>query len=289
MANDAKFTITRRDEIRDGYATIAQGGCCGPQGATSGCCGPALVPDALAKDIGYADGDLASVPDGANLGLSCGNPTAIAELQPGEVVVDLGSGAGFDCFIAGPKVGATGRVIGVDMTHEMLAKARENTAAYRERSGLDNVEFRLGEIEHLPLADASVDVILSNCVLNLSTDKAQVWSEIARVLKPGGRVMASDMALFQELPPAVAESVTSWVGCVGGSITIDAYREQIEVSGLTVETLDPKPEYVATLTAGGDPFYAMVQDGLGEGETPDQYITSIDVLARRPAAVRSCC
>ena len=221
MSDTPAYTITRRDEIRGGYATIAQGGSCFPQGgATAGCCGPAMVPDALAKDIGYGDGDLDAVPEGANLGLSCGNPTAISELQPGEVVVDLGSGAGFDRFIAGPKVGETGRVIGIDMTHEMLGKARENIAAYRERSGLDNVEFRLGEIEYLPLADNSVDVILSNCVLNLSTDKAQVWREIARVLKPGGRVMASDMALFKPLPTAVAESVISWVGCVGGAIEL---------------------------------------------------------------------
>ena len=139
------------------------------------------------------------------MGLSCGNPNALAALQPGEVVLDLGAGGGFDVFIVGKKVGATGRAIGVDMTAEMLGKARKNIASYRKQTGLDNVEFRLGEIEHLPVADASVDAIISNCVINLSPDKPQVWREIARVLKPGGRVAVSDLALLKPLPPAVAE------------------------------------------------------------------------------------
>ena len=179
-----------REQVRAGYARIARGeqqaggGCCGPSTG----CGPgesAQSPAELAQCVGYTEAELAALPEGANLGLSCGSPTAIAALRPGEVVLDLGSGAGMDAFLAGPKVGAQGRVIGVDMTGDMLAKARANAAAYQRRSGLSNVEFRLGEIEHLPLPDASVDVVISNCVLNLSPDKAQVWREIARVLKPG--------------------------------------------------------------------------------------------------------
>ncbi len=178
-----------RAAVREGYGKIASssGSCCS---TARSCCGSSPeASEGLAKHIGYSSEDLAALPEGANMGLSCGNPNALAALQPGEVVLDLGSGGGFDVFIAGRKVGPSGRAIGVDMTPEMLAKSRKNTAAFRERSGLNNVEFRLGEIEHLPVADASVDAIISNCVINLSPDKPQVWREISRVLKPGGRVM----------------------------------------------------------------------------------------------------
>src|SRR6185369_4327047 len=161
-----------REIVREGYGRIAKGSggsCCGPGDA----CGGAATADAFAEGVGYSRGEVESLPDGANLGLSCGNPTAIASLRAGEIVLDLGSGGGMDAFLAGPKVGAEGRVIGVDMTPDMLARARKNLAAYRERTGLANVEFRLGEIEHLPVADASVDVVISNCVINLSPDKPQ--------------------------------------------------------------------------------------------------------------------
>ena len=159
--------------VREGYGKIAESGgsCCG---STPGSCGAAAAPEKLARHVGYSVEELASLPEGANMGLSCGNPNALASLQPGEVVLDLGSGGGFDVFIAGKKVGATGRAIGVDMTAEMLAKARKNTESHRQTTGLGNVEFRLGEIEHLPVADASVDAIISNCVINLSPDKPQV-------------------------------------------------------------------------------------------------------------------
>src|SRR5215469_10749335 len=176
-----------RQMVRDGYSKIAEKdtSCC----SGVSCCGSNAEDSAqLAQYVGYSAEELAALPDGANMGLSCGNPNALAALRPGEVVLDLGSGGGFDVFIAARKVGATGRAIGVDMTPEMLAKARKNIAAYREHSGLNNVEFRLGEIEHLPAADNTVDVVISNCVINLSPDKPQVWREIARVLKPGGRV-----------------------------------------------------------------------------------------------------
>ena len=220
------------------------------------------------------------MPDGANLGLSCGNPTAIAGLSEGEVVIDLGSGAGFDCFLASPKVGASGQVIGIDMTHEMLAKARSNNTTFKERTGNANVEFRLGEIEHLPVADGTVDVVLSNCVINLSTDKEQVWHEIARVLKPDGRVSASDMALFQDLPANVRDDVLNWTGCVGGAIRIDAYQAMIEAAGLHVVALTPKAAYIESLMAANDPFYARVQEQLGDN--PAAYITSLDIQVRKP-------
>ncbi|HUJ71526.1 MAG TPA: methyltransferase domain-containing protein, partial [Verrucomicrobiae bacterium] len=178
--NDLNDAENVRAKVRDGYGEIAKtsGSCCGSDKKCS---------DDLVQKIGYGAAELSVVPEGANMGLSCGNPTAIASLKPGEVVVDLGSGGGFDVFIAGSKVGPTGRAIGVDMTPEMLVKARRNIETYRQQTGLDNVEFRLGEIEYLSVADASVDVVISNCVNNLSPDKPQVWREIARVLKPGGR------------------------------------------------------------------------------------------------------
>ncbi len=216
------------------------------------------------------------------MGLSCGNPTAIANLKPGQVVLDLGSGGGFDVFLAGPKVGQTGRVIGVDMTPEMLSKARRNVAAYRKSTGLNNVEFRLGEIEHLPVADASVDVVISNCVINLSPDKPQVWREIARVLKPGGRVAASDMALLRPLPAELAEMIEALVGCVAGAVLMDDYRRMVVAAGLVDVTLRPKPEYVAALSEFGDPLYARISRNLPVGTTAADFITSVDVTATRP-------
>src|SRR6266568_122403 len=210
-----------RQLVREGYAKIAQdtsAGCCEP-GVS--CCGSAPQDaDKLARELGYSVEELKSLPDGANMGLSCGNPAALAALKPGEVVLDLGSGGGFDVFIAGRKVGTDGRAIGVDMTPDMLSKARRNTASYHEQTKLNNVEFRLGEIEHVPVADNSVDAIISNCVLNLSPDKPQVWREMARVLKPGGRVAVSDMALVKPLPPEILKMVEALVGCVAGAMLI---------------------------------------------------------------------
>lgn len=287
-------TIDIRTTVREQYGAMArsgtpgkvgrEGGCCGP--STNGCCAPAADPTALAASIGYDPGELARIlPEGANLGLSCGNPGAIAALRPGEVVVDLGSGAGFDAFLCGPKVGAAGRVIGVDMTPDMLAKARGNIAGYTARTGLANVEFRMGEIEHLPLADASVDVVISNCVINLSPDKPQVWREIARVLKPGGRVAVSDIVLLQPLPEAVATAINAYVGCIAGASLIDDLRRMMREAGLVKLALTPKPAYVETLTTGDDPLYRQVREGLG-GASPANYITSMDIAAVRPGA---CC
>ncbi|NJN64201.1 MAG: arsenite methyltransferase [Acidobacteria bacterium] len=225
--------------------------------------------------------ELAWIPQGANMGLSCGNPTAIAALREGEVVVDLGAGGGFDCFLAGPKVGAEGRVIGVDMTPEMVAKARGNVASYRSSTRLDNVEFRLGEIEHLPVGDASADVVISNCVINLSPDKPQVFREIARVLRPGGRVAASDIALFQPLPDEVKSMVEALVGCVAGAVSIDEYRQMVEDAGLVDVSLVPKPEYAESLEEVKDPLFARIAAALPPGSKLTDYVASVDVTARR--------
>lgn len=282
-----------RSQVRAGYAQIAEAGgwsaaktapepsassCCGG----GGCCGPAtFTGDQLAAAIGYSQSDLEATPQEANMGLSCGNPTAIASLRPGEVVLDLGSGGGFDCFVAGPKVGATGRVIGVDMTPEMLSKARRNTAVYRERSGLDNVEFRLGEIEHLPVADASVDVVISNCVINLSPDKPAVWREIARVLKPGGRVAVSDLALLRPLPEAVRQDVEALVGCVAGAVLVEETRQMAEAAGLSDIELSSKPQYIEAMSNWEDPLYRRIVESLPQGTRPSDFITSLDVTARK--------
>lgn len=254
---------------------------CGPA-TGGGCCGGSTLDAAtLAKSIGYTEEDLAKIPAEANMGLSCGNPTAIAALRPGETVLDLGSGGGFDIFLAGPKVGPRGRAIGVDMTPEMISKARRNVPSYRQQTGLDNVEFRLGEIEHLPVPDASVDVVISNCVLNLSPDKPQVWREIARVLKPGGRVAVSDLALLRPLPDEILKMVEALVGCIAGAVLVEDTRQQMQSAGLTDITLTPKPEYIEAMTHWEDPLYRKIIDSLPAGTKPSDYITSLDIAARK--------
>lgn len=290
-AAEAPAPDTTRDQVREGYAKIAQsgtltsitlpvgGGCCGSDTGKGG-----WSHEELAQRLGYSAEEVATLPQGANMGLSCGNPTAIAAIQPGQVVLDLGSGGGFDCFLAGPKVGQAGRVIGVDMTPEMLSKARQNLASYRQSTGLDNVEFRLGEIEHLPLADGSVDVVISNCVINLSPDKPQVWREIARVLKPGGRVAASDMALLRPLPENVREMVEALVGCVAGAVLVEEYQAMVEAAGLTEVALRPKPEYVAALESFQDPLYQKIAGALPDGTTAADFVTSLDVMAQKAAS-----
>jgi arsenite methyltransferase len=226
-----------RKQVREGYGAIAktESSCCAP--AKSSCCSGPSLAEQVSRSIGYSDEELESVPDGANLGLGCGNPVALASLSEGDVVLDLGSGAGFDCFLAANKVGASGRVIGVDMTAEMLERARENAA----RGGYENVEFRLGEIEHLPVADNSIDVIISNCVINLSPDKASVFHEAFRVLKTGGRLMVSDIVLQGELPDVVRESAAAYVGCISGASQKDDYLSMIKEAGFgDIEVLESK-------------------------------------------------
>jgi len=268
-----------REAVRDGYGKIARQGtscCC----ASSCCSGPS--PESLAIAIGYNEKDLAGIPEGANLGLSCGNPTSIASLQPGEILLDLGSGAGFDVFIAAARVGSTGRVIGVDMTSDMLAKARENAERFKKRTDLDNVEFRLGEIEHLPVADCSVDVVISNCVINLSTDKARVWREIGRVLKPGGRVAVSDLALLRPLPEKVRASLDALVGCIAGAVLVDETREMIREAGLVDAVLNPKAEYIQQMSEWADPLYQEISENLPAGMTLVDFVTSLNIEARKP-------
>ena len=273
--------------VREGYGQIAQkeGSCC----SGVSCCGSNAEDSAqLAEYVGYSAEELSALPDGANMGLSCGNPNALAALQPGEVVLDLGSGGGFDVFIAGRKVGPSGRAIGVDMTPEMLAKARRNIGPYRERSGLNNVEFRLGEIEHLPLADNSVDVVISNCVLNLSPDKPQVWREIARVLKPGGRVAVSDLALLKPLPPEILKMIEALVGCVAGAVLVSETEQMARDAGLAEIRLNPKKEYVQAMTDWNDPLYKRIVEHLPPGAGPADYITSLEVTARKPNSPKCC-
>jgi arsenite methyltransferase len=276
-----------RRKVREGYSRIARTGssCCGSgdlggSGGGGGCCGPlTFSPDELAQAIGYSQDELAATPEGANMGLSCGNPTALASLRPGETVLDLGAGGGFDCFIAGPKVGKTGRVIGVDMTPDMLTKARGNLQSYRRQTNLDNVEFRLGEIESLPVADASVDVVISNCVLNLSPDKPRVWREIARVLKPGGRVAISDLALLRPLPESVKRDVEALIGCIAGAVLVEDTRAMAKDAGLTDIVLTPKGQYIDSMNEWQDPLYRRIIERLPKGSKPSDYITSLDVSA----------
>ena len=274
-----------RKAVREGYSKIAttadKAGCGCGTGVS--CCGSAPADaEKLARQIGYSPEELAALPEGANLGLSCGNPAALAALKPGEVVLDLGSGGGFDVFIAGRKVGPTGRAIGVDMTADMLTKARRNIAQYREQTGLENVEFRLGEIEHLPVAGESVDVIISNCVINLSPDKPQVWREIARVLKPGGRVAVSDLALFKPLPEAVREMVEALVGCVAGAVLVEETERMAREAGLTGIQLNAKKDYLEAMTDWKDPLYQKIIEHLPPGAKAGDYVTSLEVSARKP-------
>lgn len=308
-----------RDIVREGYSKIAQTGswspaiapanspsisplsdtprisCCGTSAsscstsptdsttkATGGCCGPStFTPEQLAAAIGYSKSELAASPDEANMGLSCGNPTALASLKPGETVVDLGAGGGLDCFIAGARVGSTGRVIGVDMTPAMVSKARKNTPTYNQRTGFDNVEFRLGEIEHLPVADAAADVVISNCVLNLSPDKARVWREIGRVLRPGGRVAISDLVLLRPLPDSVIADAEALVGCIAGASLINDVQRWASDAGLSNIQIVRKPGYVDAMTNSDDPLYQAIIARLEPGLRIGDYITSADISARK--------
>jgi SAM-dependent methyltransferase len=218
---------TIRDEVRRRYGATASGSSC----CSSDCCG---TTDST--DLGYSEADQAFAPESANLGLGCGNPLAIASLREGQTVLDLGSGAGFDCFLAARAVGSTGKVIGVDMTQEMLAKARGNA----QKNGFTNVEFRLGEIEALPVADNSVDVIISNCVINLSPEKQRVFDEALRVLKPGGRLAVSDVVATAPLPDEIKADWGAYTGCMAGASQINDLEQMLQHSGFRDVRISPK-------------------------------------------------
>ena len=260
-----------RETVRKGYTKIAKG--------NSGCCCGSSSPGKLAEGIGYTSQELEILPDGANMGLSCGNPTAIANLKPGQVVLDLGSGGGFDIFIAAKKVGANGRAIGVDMTPDMLSKARAGIAKFTQKTGLENVEFRLGEIEHLPVADNSIDVVISNCVINLSPDKQQVWNEIARVLKPGGKACVSDLAMTKELPAEVKNSISALVGCISGAVLLDKTKKMIKTAGLTDVQIAVKKYNIDVMDNCNDSLYQTVRKCLPQGEKLSDYVVSVDITA----------
>jgi SAM-dependent methyltransferase len=258
-----------KEMVRVRYGSIAaatEESCCAP--AASSCCGPELAETShdKARRMGYSEAELAAVPDGANLGLGCGNPQAIAAMQPGETVVDLGSGAGFDCFLAAQQVGDTGHVIGVDMTHEMLQKARDNAA----RIGISNVEFRLGELEHLPIADNTADVVISNCVINLVPDKEQVFSEAFRVLKPGGRLALSDIINTAPLSAELQSDPALLCGCIAGAAPAKRVENWLTTAGFVDVRVTPKPESLELIRTWAP------------GRNIESHIVSAMVEARKP-------
>ncbi len=262
-----------KQTVRDGYSQIAQ------KGKGCGCGNP--KPTEFAQAIGYGQDELEALPEGANMGLSCGNPTAIANLKAGQTVLDLGSGGGIDCFIAAKKVGAEGLVIGVDMTPEMLSKSRKSIPIFTKKTGLNNVEFRLGEIEHLPIADNSIDVVISNCVINLSPDKEQVWKEIGRVLKPSGKVSVSDLALKEDLPKEVKEAVEALVGCISGAVKIDYTLKMMKDAGLTNIKAQEKPYNLDVGDNCNDNFYKTIRDKVPAGKKLSDYVVSVDFTANK--------
>ncbi len=240
-----------RKTVRDTYGQIAESDSAGCGGGPSSCCGQVESPPAqdLSVRLGYSEEDVTTVPEGANMGLGCGNPQAIASLQPGETVLDLGSGGGFDCFLAAKAVGPNGQVIGVDMTAEMISKARANAS----KSEANNVEFRLGEIEHLPVADGSIDVIISNCVINLSPDKPKVYREMYRALKSGGRLAVSDVVATAPLPDDVRGDLALYVGCVTGASQIDEVESMLKRAGFAdihVKPVDASREFIREWAQG---------------------------------------
>jgi SAM-dependent methyltransferase len=268
MSKDQLNDERVREAVRDQYAKVAKAEA---SGCMPGCCGPG--PQASLA-LGYSESDLDAVPEGANMGLGCGNPQAVAALSDGETVLDLGAGGGFDCFLAAKQVGPKGRVIGIDMTAEMVAKARKNAGEL----GASNTEFRLGEIEHLPVADATVDVIMSNCVINLSPDKAAVYREAFRVLKPGGRLAISDVVTTGELPEELAAKVMALTGCVAGAIPATEMESLLEAAG-----------FANVRVAVNEQSRAFIKDWL-PGSGAESYVASATIEAVKPAdGSKSCC
>ena len=263
-----------RQQVRQAYAEVARASDAGQaSGCATSCCGTsddAAINTLISTRLGYSTADLAAVPSGADMGLGCGNPKAIAALRPGETVVDLGAGGGFDCFLAAREVGAQGRVIGVDMTPDMVSKARANAVKGR----FDNVEFRLGEIEHLPVADGTADVVISNCVINLSPDKAQVFHDAFRVLKPGGRLAISDVVATAELPEAMRQDAALIAGCMGNASLIADLEAMMRAAGFAQIRIEPKDE-----------SKAFIADW-APGRNVTDYVVAATIEAVKPGA---CC
>jgi len=272
----------KRKVVREGYAKIAKqkSSCCAP---APSCCGGTDIRQDISKKIGYTEEDLKAAPEGANLGLGCGNPVALASLKEGETVLDLGSGAGFDCFLASSRVGHGGRIIGVDMTPEMVEKARDNA----RKGNYANVEFRLGEIENLPVGDNSVDAVISNCVINLSPNKKRVFQEAFRALRPGGRLMVSDIVLLKELPEEIRNSVAAYVGCVAGAVTKKEYLEAIQATGFEETKVLSEATFPTELLAN-DPTAREVAKNLKlsreKAKDLASSVVSIKVSAIKPSA-----
>ena len=267
-----------REDVRKKYADIATGrqsSCCGG----SSCC--SADSGHLAESLGYQADSIANLPEDANMGLSCGNPLAIADLKEGQRVLDLGSGGGFDVFQAGEKVKKSGHVIGVDMTSEMISKARKNIEHYQKRTGLNNVEFRLGEIEYLPVADSSIDIVLSNCVINLSPAKQQVWNEVFRVLKSGGKVSVSDLALLKPLPDNVRTLVAALVGCIAGAVLVDETETMLKKAGFTSIKHTPNRDYVRSMVKWNEPLFREITAALPQGEEIADYVVSLSIEAHK--------
>ena len=255
-----------KNKVKEGYGRVAleNRSCCG---ALSSCCGSSASIQTIGEMIGYSKEEMSQVPEGSNLGLGCGNPVALASLKEGQTVLDLGSGAGFDCFLAAKAVGEKGRVIGVDMTPEMVDKARENA----KKGGYQNVEFRLGDIEYLPVIDNSVDVILSNCVVNLSPNKPKVFSEAVRVLKPGGKLTLSDVVLLRPLPPVLANSAAAYLGCVAGASLKSDYIGMLNAAGFAdVQVVGESPFYLGE--AAVDP---IVQTIIEEAKLTPEHVKEV--------------
>ena len=276
-----------RQAVRESYGKVARSGtiapiigpetsCCGQSGQTiekapaASCCGssPEITSQQLSTLMGYSKEDIDSIPAGANMGLGCGNPVALASLKPGETVVDLGSGGGFDCFLAAKQVGRTGKVIGVDMTPDMISKARMNA----EKIGTNTVEFRLGEIEHLPVADNHADIIMSNCVINLSPDKQKVYDDAYRILKPGGRLAISDVVATKPLPAEIQQDLELLSACVGGAATIDETKKMLGKSGFQNIEIIPKVQ-----------SRELISEWVGgQNKNAGNYVVSADIKAVKP-------
>lgn len=270
-----------REEVRRSYGKIAEGRKTHfTRSDDSGCCGSS-DPSRLSKNIGYDENEMEEVPEGANLGLGCGNPTAIASLSPGEIVLDLGSGAGFDCFLASNRVGSSGRVIGVDMTDGMLEKARGNA----EKGGYRNVEFRKGFIEDLPVEDSHVDVVISNCVINLSPEKDRVFREAFRVIKPGGRLIVSDIVLRKDLSGRMRDSITAYVGCVAGADLRGKYLDRMADAGFGDISIIEETSFPLDCIADEETILSLEKEtGLSRDEMSAELddVISIKVTAYKP-------